>query len=189
MAETNTGDTVAAEDTFRLRVSTHIAISPEQVFNLVSDLRRSAEWSPECVGGHWVSGTPGAVGSVFAGENHRESDVVSWAPVLRGIFHSEMEVVEASAPRTFRWAMRDSTGRPQESVWGFDISPDSDGAQMTHTFWMGRLTEGMKKIVTDMDDAELGQFLDEWGTKIKFDMAQTVARIKDLLESEPGGQG
>lgn len=187
MGETQSADTHAPVSTFRLRVSTSIARSPECVYRLVSDLERSGDWSPECIGGRWVAGAPGEVGSVFAGENHRSSDVVHWAPVLRGKFHSEMEVIEASPPRTFRWAMRDSAGWPQQSVWGFDISPDTVGTLMIHTFWMGRLTEGMKKIVAGMDEPELDRFLNEWGTKIKFDMARAVARIKDLLESDPGG--
>tara|TARA_Y100001970_G_scaffold37499_1_gene46362 strand:- start:41225 stop:41686 length:462 start_codon:yes stop_codon:yes gene_type:complete len=52
-----------------LEISTNIKASPHDVYSLVSDLARMGEWSTENIGGEWVSGNPGQVGSRFLGNN------------------------------------------------------------------------------------------------------------------------
>src|SRR4051812_3824382 len=96
---------VDTEPLFELRSEITVAASPELVYSVVSDLPRSGEWSPECTGGEWVSGTPGTVGAVFRGSNLRPEDVVGWAPLIRGVWHTDSQVVAAEPGRTFRWAM------------------------------------------------------------------------------------
>ena len=170
-------------DTFRARASTTTVVGPEQTWALVGDLARSPEWSPECTGGEWVSGGPGTVGSVFRGENHRDTEVVAWAPVVRGHWTTEMEVVEAERLRTMSWAMRTKDGRAQDSVWSFDLDlSENGGTVLTHRFRMGALTEGMQGIVADMTPAQEGDFYREWGAKVESDLRTTVERIRGLLE-------
>ncbi|MEY3619020.1 MAG: hypothetical protein RL726_1718, partial [Actinomycetota bacterium] len=51
-------------------VSKEIAASPEVVWEMVSDLTRMGEWSPENKGGEWIKGATGpAVGASFKGRN------------------------------------------------------------------------------------------------------------------------
>jgi uncharacterized protein YndB with AHSA1/START domain len=180
MSQTNDHN---AGELFRLRAEVTTAANPERVYRLVSDLPRSAEWSPECTGGSWIHGEPGQVGAVFRGENHRSEDVVAWAPVVRGAWRTESEVVVAKPPRSFQWAMRDSGGRPQASVWGFDIEPEPAGSRLIHHFRMGALTEGMRGIISGMDEEEKIKFFADWGAKIERDLAATVQRIKTLLDA------
>ena len=169
---------------FDLRADARVAATPDQVYAVVTDLRRSGEWSPECLGGEWVSGEPATVGAVFRGQNLRQEDVVAWAPVVRGTWTTHAEVVAAEPGRTFRWAMRDSTGRAQESVWGFDIEPIDGGCRLTHHFRMGRPTEGIREITGEMDDEEKRRFFAEWSDKVGQDLAATVQRIKAVIESD-----
>src|SRR5262245_46831252 len=91
---------------FEVRVSVPVAAAPAQVYDVVSDLPRSGEWSAERQGGTWVQGAPAAVGAVFRGVNYRAEDVVSWAPVVRGEWRTESEVVTAEPGRRFSWSMR-----------------------------------------------------------------------------------
>ncbi|MFI8102772.1 SRPBCC family protein [Streptomyces sp. NPDC086023] len=167
---------------FELSASLHVDAAPEEVYAVVSDLGRSGEWSPECVGGAWISGEPRTVGSVFRGENLRADDVVGWAPVVRGTWFTESEVVAAEPGRTFDWAMRDSAGRRQESVWGFAIAPEGTGSRLTHHFRMGSATEGIKGITAEMSAERRQQFFTEWGAKVEGDLGATLARIKDVVE-------
>jgi polyketide cyclase/dehydrase/lipid transport protein len=167
---------------FEVAAQVRVARTPAEVYALVSDLGRSGEWSEECRGGEWAEGEPGAVGSVFRGVNHREPDVVAWAPVVRGGWTTESEVVAAEPGRTFRWAMRDGSGRKQQSVWGFDIEPAGDGSVLTHHFWMGAATEGIRGIIADMDAQARERFFADWAAKLKNDLAATVARIKNVAE-------
>ena len=53
-------------------VSIEVAAPPERVYELVSDITRMGEWSPETVKGVWIDGasTP-VVGARFKGSNKR----------------------------------------------------------------------------------------------------------------------
>ena len=163
---------------FEVRVSVPVAATPADVYAVVSNLPRSGEWSSECLGGTWVHGTPATVGAVFRGVNHRAADVVAWAPVVRGEWTTNAEVVAAEPGRVFSWSMRDSEGRRQDSVWTYEIEP----GRLTHHFRMGEPTEGIRAITADMDDIEKQRFFSEWGKKLEGDMAATLDRVKAVIE-------
>jgi hypothetical protein len=171
-----------ATDTFQCGAETIVDAAPEAVFTFVSDLPNSGRWSPECRGGEWVRGRPGEVGSVFRGHNHRTPDVVAWAPVVRGDWTTEAEVVESTPPDVFSWAMRDRAGAPQQSVWSFRVRVENGISVLTHAFWMGELTEGMRGILAGLTEAEKARFIAEWGEKIEHDLRATLTRIKSALE-------
>ncbi|MDT0442526.1 SRPBCC family protein [Streptomyces johnsoniae] len=174
---------MTSETVFDISVGTRVPAAPDTVFAYVSDLTRSGEWSPECLGGEWTEGTPAALGSVFTARNHRAADVVSWAPVVRGEWATQCEVVASEAPRVFSWAMRDSSGRAQESVWSFLIEAAAGGSVLTHAFRMSDLTEGMREILAKLSGDEKQQFLSDWSGKLEGDMRRSIARIKAVLES------
>jgi hypothetical protein len=180
MTETKT----ETEPLFKVRVQADIERTPAQVYAVVSDLTRSGEWSAECRGGSWVSGTPATVGAVFRGQNFRTPDAVAWAPVVRGEWFTESEVVAAEPGREFAWAMRTKDGVAQESVWGFDIEPAATGATLVHRFWMGAATEGIQGITAEMTPDEKQLFFLEWGEKLQGEMAATIARIKAVIEQD-----
>jgi len=180
MAETNT----KSEPLFQVRTDVWVSASPREVYAVVSDMPRAAEWSVECVGGTWVSGEPATVGAVFRGENRRGADVVSWAPVVRGEWTTDSEVVAAEPGRVFSWAIRDKAGRAQDSVWTFEMAPADDGCLLTHHFRMGEPTEGIRGITADMSGEEKQRFFAEWGAKLEQDIAATLGRVKDVIEKK-----
>ena len=49
--------------------SIDIQASPEAVYDLIADLPRMGEWSPENIGGEWQDGGSGEVGDRFLGHN------------------------------------------------------------------------------------------------------------------------
>lgn len=169
---------------FELRADVWISATPEQVYAVVSDLPRSAEWSPECKGGEWVGGEPSAVGTIFRGENLRSEEVVAWAPLVRGTWYTEARVTAAEPGRTFRWMMLTHAREDQESVWGFDIAADGEGSVLTHHFRMGKATAGIHKIVADLDEAGRAKFVTEWAAKLEQDLDETLGRIKNVIEKQ-----
>jgi hypothetical protein len=173
---------MAAETLFQVRASVLVAAAPEDVYAVVSDLPRSGEWSTECRGGGWVHGEPATVGAVFRGVNHRPEDVVAWAPVVRGEWTTEAEVVAAVPGRRFSWSMRDSKGEKQDSVWTYEVEPAEGGSLLVHHFRMGDPTEGIRGITAGMDDVEKQRFFSEWGKKLEGDLADTLDRIKAVIE-------
>ncbi|MDO0925225.1 SRPBCC family protein [Streptomyces sp. TG1A-8] len=174
----------ATEPLFRSSAEIRISATPQEIYELISCLPRSGEWSPECQGGTWVVGEPATVGAVFRGENLRSPDVVSWAPVVRGTWTTYAEVVAAEPGRTFRWAMHDSAGRKQSSVWAFDIEAAAGGSVLTHHFRMDTATEGILGITAEMDETRKQQFFKEWGDKVAGDLAATLERVKAVIEKQ-----
>ena len=66
--------------TYDVSVTREIAAPAEAVWNLVSDLPRMGEWSPENTGGQWVGGATGPTpGAKFKGSNRNGSK--SWKTV------------------------------------------------------------------------------------------------------------
>ena len=61
--------------------SIEINASPEAVYDLVSDLPRMGEWSPENLGGEWQGSGRGRVGDRFIGHN-RTSERAWSVPVM-----------------------------------------------------------------------------------------------------------
>ncbi|MGW5680247.1 SRPBCC family protein [Streptomyces sp. NPDC003860] len=172
---------------FELAAEVYVTAPPAAVYAVVSDLPRSGEWSPECVGGTWTAGRPATAGAVFRGENLRSADVVAWAPVVRGTWFTEAEVVAAEPGVTFQWSMRDTSGRRQDSTWAYDIEPARGGSRLVHRFRMGTATEGIRGITAEMGPDERARFFAEWRGKLAADLPRTLARIKDVVEGDGTG--
>lgn len=167
---------------FDVSVTTTIEAAPATVYDYVTDLPRSGDWSPECTGGQWIYGDPPKVGAVFRGSNHRSAHTVAWAPVVRGEWITESEVVVAQPPTRFSWAMRDRSGRIQESIWSFWIDDAPRGSVLRHEFTMGSLTEGMREILARLSPDEQNHFIEQWRDKLEADMSSAVAAIKRNIE-------
>ncbi|MEV0844557.1 SRPBCC family protein [Streptomyces sp. NPDC049954] len=184
----NTETVIDNSPLFELDARIRVSASPTKIYSVVSDLTRSKEWSPECMGGEWTQGEPSAVGSVFRGENLRGEDVVGWAPLVRGTWYTEARVVAAEPGRTFRWMMLTHAQEDQESVWGFDIEAvegTEDGSSwLIHHFRMGKATAGIHKIVENLDEDGRKRFVQDWTTKLGQDLDDTLARIKDVVEND-----
>ncbi len=121
-----------------------VAAGPQQVYELVSDVTRIGERSPECRTAAWESGEPGAVGAVFRGHNR-------WGRGARWSRRCEVTEAEPGRRFTFRtipepWDLsrRDST------TWSYDIVPVEQGSRVRHHYditlpplWLLRLLYGV----------------------------------------------
>jgi uncharacterized protein YndB with AHSA1/START domain len=104
-------------------VTVHIDAPPARVYELVSDVTRMGEWSPECVRCVWQDGATGpVVGARFRGSNRQ-----GW---LR--WSTTAEVVAAEPGREFAFTtkvkQRDSTR------WRYVLSPAGEGTDMTESY-------------------------------------------------------
>ncbi|MGW6445739.1 SRPBCC family protein [Lentzea sp. NPDC055074] len=169
--------------TFEVRAEVQLDATPDEVYAVVSDLPRCGQWSEECTGGAWISGEPAAVGSVFRGTNFRLPDPVAWAPVIRGDWTTDAEVVEAVPGKAFRWVILSSAGERQESTWSYEIEPRDGGTRLVHHYRLGRLTEGLSKIFrAGLDVDGRRRFVKEWNAKLAVDVEHTLERLKKVVE-------
>ena len=96
--------------------ATTIDVSPEVLYDLVSDVRRMGEWSPECQRCEWIDGATGpAVGARFKGSNAHG----------RARWSTTTKVVAAESGREFAF-VTGHLGRDM-TKWSYQFEPASDG--------------------------------------------------------------
>jgi uncharacterized protein YndB with AHSA1/START domain len=94
---------------------------PETVYDLVADVTRMGEWSPECTACEWL-GDPGRVGSRFRGHNRRGP--VRWTTTA--------EVVAAERPNTFAFATMN--GDAIGTRWTYTLRATDRGTELSEGF-------------------------------------------------------
>jgi hypothetical protein len=96
-----------------------IARSPEDLYDLVSDVTRMGEWSPVCKACWWDDGDAPRVGAWFTGRN--ELPDRTW--------ETRSEVVAAERGREFAFIVGGTWTR-----WGYTFSPVDGGTQVTESW-------------------------------------------------------
>ncbi len=118
-------------------VRTHIDASPERVWELVSDLERMGEWSPECYRVEWLDGasSPAVPGARFRGWNR-----FGW---MRWSVACEVKTAEPARELSFS-----TIDHGREMVrWCYRLEPTDKGTNLIESFevvWLsfaGRLAE------------------------------------------------
>jgi hypothetical protein len=106
-----------------VEVSRTIAASPEQLYDIVSDLPRMCELSKEHEGGNWVDGATGpAVGAKFKGRNANERH--TWSTIA---------TVETADPGK-QFAFGVAAGPMKIARWGYRFEPVEGGTLVTESW-------------------------------------------------------
>lgn len=162
-----------APTSFDLSATTDVAAPAEEVYRIASDITRMGEWSPECVGGEWISGEPGTVGARFHGHNRHRDD--TWT--------TECEVVAAEPGRRFAWAVLSYSPTPDNSVWSFEVEPTDTGCSLTQRFRMKSPPSRLLAIRDALPPEKAATFLEFRRGRLEQAMQQTVDRIKAAAEA------
>ncbi len=105
----------------RASVTVDVAAPPQVVYDLIADLARMGEWSPECVGGAWLTDERGP-GARFKGRNRR--GLARWSTIA--------EVLVADRPRELSFA---TLHRELPATrWTYHLVPVGDGTRLTESF-------------------------------------------------------
>jgi hypothetical protein len=150
------------------QVTCHVLSEPEKLYELVSDVRRMGEWSPECLHCEWMDGATGpAVGARFKGTSKR--GLVRWSTTPR--------IVTADKGREFAFV---TTHRGHdETKWTYRFEREGGGTRVTESFqmlsdllWYLRLAERVLMGVRDRKaDLQAG-------------MSETLSRLKAAVEGD-----
>jgi len=139
----------------------HIAAPPEKVYEMVSDVTRMGEWSPETHTCEWIEGATGpAVGARFKGSNKRG--------ILRWSTRPTVKVADAGKQFTFE------TGKPgkEDTRWTYRLAPKDGGTDLTESFESLRYTLFFKIVSPPkMRKRQLQEGIEK-----------TVVRIKQVAE-------
>jgi polyketide cyclase/dehydrase/lipid transport protein len=102
----------------------HIAAPPEAVYDVISDVTRMGEWSPECVSCEWIDGATGpAVGARFRGQNRH--GLARWA--------NKPRVVVADRATEFAFVATDPLGRDM-TRWTYRLEWTEGGTDLVESF-------------------------------------------------------
>ena len=96
-----------------------ISRSPEELYDMVSDVTRMGEWSPICKACWWDDGNSPRVGAWFTGRN--ELPERTW--------ETRSEVVAADRGREFAFIVGGSYTR-----WGYTFTPVDSGTRVTESW-------------------------------------------------------
>jgi hypothetical protein len=139
--------------------------APEAVYDLVSDVTRMGEWSPETVRCVWLDGATGAAkGARFKGTNKR--GVFRWS--------TKPEVVEAERGRRFAFVTH-SIG--PSTKWAYTFEPADGGTDVTESF---ELLGDTSRFLDFVERRFMG--IDDRKADLEAGMQQTLERIKAVAE-------
>lgn len=150
----------------KLSESVRVAAPPEKVWDLVSDVTRMGEWSPETVRAAWSGGSTGPVaGAKFKGSNRR--GLMRWT--------GPCEVTAAERGREFSFVR---VSRVDDGTdWSFTMEPDGDGTVLTETAAQRREPAAPLQWVMRL------MFGSDREGQVRQSMRQTVERIKAAAEA------
>jgi hypothetical protein len=96
-----------------------VRTSPEALYDLVSDVTRTGEWSPVCRECSWDEGASGQVGDWFTGRN--DNGTRQW--------ETRSQVVAAEPGREFAWMVGERWVR-----WGYTLAAVDGGTELTESW-------------------------------------------------------
>ncbi|WP_089306741.1 SRPBCC family protein [Geodermatophilus pulveris] len=148
-----------------------VAASPEEVYDLVSDVTRTGEWSPVCRACWWDDGDGPRVGARFTGRN--ETPDRTW--------ETRSQVVAADRGRQFAWVVGESLVR-----WAFRMEPAEGGTRLTESWEF--LPAGLARFAERYGDDAERQVADR--TRAAHEgIPATLAAIARIAGSGPGHPG
>jgi len=150
-------------------VSLHIAVPADDVYQLVADVTRMPEFSPEILSCRWLDGAPGpAVGARFAARNK----------VPRRPAWTNKPVVTVVEPgRTFAFARTEPFGGTVE--WTYRFDSDGDGTTVTESY---EVTRPLGRVGWFIIGTLFGR--GDRRTDLRSGMEQTLQRMRDTAERE-----
>jgi hypothetical protein len=107
-------------------VTVHMTASADRVWDLVSDITRIGEFSPETFEAEWLGGASGPeVGARFRGHVRRNG---------RGpVYWTVCTVVACDPGREFAFAVA-GPGGTTVNTWRYQLEPSGDGTDVTESF-------------------------------------------------------
>jgi hypothetical protein len=142
-----------------------VARSPEEIYDMVSDVTRMGEWSPVCTGCWWDDGDGPREGAWFTGRN--ELPERTW--------ETRSQVVAADRGREFAWCVGGSWVR-----WGYTFTPVDGGTRITESWEF--LPEGIIRFHNRFGDDAEAQIADRTAAA-RHGIPLTLNAIKKAAES------
>jgi len=147
----------------QVEVTRVIAAPPGRLYELVSDLPRMGEWSPENTGGRWIDGATGpAVGARFEGTNQKGR--TRWSTVA----------TVAVAEPGHEFAFDVTVKRMKVARWGYRLEAAEGGTKVTE-YWQDHRNPVMARLTG------LALGIRDRATHNALSMEQTLERLASAV--------
>lgn len=147
-----------------------IAVPAETVWAAITDLRRTGEWSPECVGGTWLDGAAGPVlGARFRGHNRKGP--LRWSTTCR--------IVACEPGRELAWEVTAAWLRRPATRWRWVLEPTAAGCRVTESFEVLRAPAALQVAWRVLSGSVPGRM-----ETLQRGVQESLARLKTVLEQE-----
>lgn len=120
-------------------VKVEASASPEQVWEVLTDVTRVGEWSHECQGAQWLTGEGATVGARFRGRNR--AGVMRWS---RACTITEVEPTKRLVYRTKGGVFGDAT------EWTFDLEATAGGCRVVQRYKVLSLPRAVEWMILKM---------------------------------------
>lgn len=145
------------------QVSVTVEAPAETLWDMIADVTRMGDWSPECYSCRWTGRRRApVVGARFVGFNKR-----GWARWI-----TTNEVVEAERGRAFVFRTRETGVR-----WGYRFEPEGTGTRVTET----RDLSGARTFLIRLAGPFVGG-VEGHAEELRAGMRQTLERLKAAAE-------
>lgn len=142
-----------------------VAADPAAVYAVVSDVTRTGEWSPICIGCEWDDGTTGEVGDFFTGHNRTPDR--EWS--------TRSQVTAADPGREFGWSVG-----PGWVEWKYTMRAEGDGTRLTEHWLFGQA--GLDRFVELYGDDAPAQIENRIAAAHE-GIPATLAALKRIIEA------
>jgi hypothetical protein len=162
--ESMTGRKIAASE-LSLKEEVHISRTPEELFEMVSDITRMGEWSPACKACWYDEGQTLAVGSWFTGRNISDGQQAD----------TRVQIARVDRPNEFAFQPGGSLVR-----WSYRFEASGDGTNVTESWDV--LPDGVA-MFEQVYGAEASVMIAEKAEFARSGMRETLAALKRVAES------
>lgn len=143
-----------------------IEASPEVVYDLVSDVTRMGDYSPENTGATWLAGATGpAVGARFKGTNRLGSN--SWS--------TKPTITAADRGRRFEFVVPGSRG----ATWTYTFDPVAGGVRVTESMRQDRPSIFLVRLL------QRRAGVTDRAANLHASMTTTLERVAAVAERQP----
>lgn len=152
-------------DHFDYSESVVVADSPENLYDLVTDIARTGEWSPICTACWWDGDGGPRAGAWFTGRNEADGHV----------WETSSQVEIAQRGKQFAWLVGGAFAR-----WSYTFAPVEGGTSLTES-WEFR-PEGLA-MFNEKYGSEAQARIDKRVEQARAGIPTTLAAIKRIAES------
>lgn len=168
-----TPDRLAAGDLTGVRTAVEftVGVPVERMWELVTDVARIGEWSPECTYAAWLdTGRLPRIGARFEGRNRFAHGLVTSVVCV---------VTEVRPSATFAWAVLTAADDPEcpGSYWRYDLaSAGTERTRVRQEFVHGPGETGLSAGVRD-DPAHAARIVSDRLAQLRDNMTHTLTAI------------